>query len=294
MPSPRPLQAPRALSGSLAGVLGDILLPTVLFYLLEPAGLPATVRLGIGGFALGAKASAYGVPRRPQRERLLRAVVLAAGASGVALACLALGLGASVSVAAGGAVVGTATAIQVARGRHVDGFALAVLAEIAASVLLTAILRDPRFLLARPSVYTAIAALYVLATLRSPQPFVAVVSKPIAAAGNPDRAAAFDAASTGSPRFRRAERAMTAVLGLVLLSDAISRATVVLLAHRPDTGLVPLYAQLPGFILLTLYVIGVRLFAVPVVSQEVDRFMPETSVTEREPSPCQPTSSEPS
>jgi hypothetical protein len=113
------------------------------------------------------------------------------------------------------------------RRRRLDGFALLVLVELGATIVLTSISNNPRFVLIRPSFYTAIAAVYVLTTVRTPRPFVMQVSKPMAAAGDPVRAEAFERAGRESPRFRRAEQAMTVGLALMLLAEAVLRVVTV-------------------------------------------------------------------
>ena len=157
--------------------------------------------------------------------------------------------------------------------RHLDSFALLVLAELAVSVTLTLISSDPRFVLARPAVYTTIAGLYVLATVRT-RPFMMQVTRPIAAGGDPIRATAFDRAWTESARFRTAERAQTITLGIMLLAEAVLRVAIVYTQPEHAVLQASLLSQLPAIGLFLLWFLTARFIIVPIASKEVDALMP--------------------
>lgn len=266
----------RVAATSAADLVLDLALPPLVYAALAPTGLSPSVRLSVGGFFVAGKAIA-GHLEDPSgdRRRLALRFALAAGlallCTGTTLAVAATGLGEGWSIGSGTLLVAAAAAVAWLCGhRRVDGFALLVLVEVAATVVLTSISSEPRFVLARPSVYTAIAGVYALATVRTRRPLMMRISKPMAAAGDAVRADAFERAGRLSPRFRRAQQAMTAGLGVVLLAEAVLRLVVV--ADHPAGD--ALLAQLPAVALIVGYVAVVRIAAIPVVRREVDALMP--------------------
>lgn len=260
----------------------DLLLPTAVYVLLAPTRLSAVVRLTIGGFFVAAKACAGRVaaPGQPETPAHFgRAFV--AGAL-IALLCTAVtvvtrlfGGSDSLAIVLGTLVLVTIESMNLLRGRRqLDGFAILVLIELVATIVLTSVSNDARFVLLRPSFYTAIAGIYVLTTARSPRPLMMQVSKPMAAGGDPVRAEAFERAGRESPRFRRTEQAMTAGLGMVLLAEAALRVITVLTRPAKDLLALSLWSQLPGIALFVVYFAIARLVFVPRASREVDAFMP--------------------
>jgi hypothetical protein len=155
---------------------------------------------------------------------------------------------------------------------HLDTFAILVLAELATGVILVLVSSDPRFVLARPAVYTAVAGIYALTTIRT-RPFMMDMTRPLAAAGNPARAVAFDRAWQESARFRAGERLMTALLGIMLLAEAALR--VITVYSQPEHAVLKasLLSQLPSIGLFALWFIITRFAIVPVLSKEVDALM---------------------
>jgi hypothetical protein len=168
-----------------------------------------------------------------------------------------------------------------------------VLGEVAISVVLVTISTDARFILVRPAFYTAIAGGYAIVTCWTAQPFMMEVTRPIAAGGDPLRAAAFDRAWTTSAAFRRVELAMTFGLGLVLLAEAVLR--VVAVYTQPADAVVhaSLISQVPAAVLFVGYLVVVRVFAVPVASREVDQEMLHPTVGNLVPNHRAPDSSAP-
>jgi hypothetical protein len=202
-----------------------------------------------------------------------RALVVAVAASATTLTLAFAGVGDTWAIIAGSLVLGAAVIPILLRRARIDGFALLVLGEVAISVLLVTISTDARFILVRPAFYTAIAGLYAIATCWTSQPFMMEVTRPIAAGGDPLRAAAFDRAWRTSPAFRRVELAMTAGLGVVLLGEAGLR--VVAVYTQPPDAVVnaSLLSQLPAVVLFVGYLVLIRIFAVPIASREVDAEM---------------------
>jgi hypothetical protein len=290
----------RVLAVGLLDIAIDLLLPTVVYLALAPTGRSAAVRLTVGGFAVAAKSVTGSVSHGPsgdQRDdadadvevgreapapeagsrltssRLMVGVGLAVVAALVTLVASYAGADDAVAIISGTVVLGAGAVPVLLRNRRIDGFALLVLAEVAMSVVLVLISTDPRFILVRPAFYTAVAGLYALVTCWTDKPFMMQVTRPVAAGGNPLRAAAFDRAWFTSRTFRRAEIGMTAGLGVVLLGEATLR--VIAVYSQPEGAVLnaSLLSQLPGLVLFVGYLVVVRVFVVPVASREVDAEM---------------------
>lgn len=272
----------RVITASLADVVIDLLLPTVAYLLLAPTHMAVAIRLTLGGFLMAAKATSGQSGHAAGRTRYGLASAGAAAACAATIAASAAGVGTTASIAAGTLVIAISSALLLlADRRHLDSFAILVLAELVISVVLTLVTSDPRFVLARPAVYTAIAGIYAFTTLRT-RPFMMQITRPIAAGGNPVRAAAFDRAWDESPRFRAAERAMTAGLGIVLLAEAVLR--VVIVYSEPEHAVLTasLLSQLPSVGLLALWFVVTRFAIVPIASKEVDALMRSAPRRERQ------------
>jgi hypothetical protein len=282
---PLPSKA-KVLVSSLFDLGIDLLLPTVIYALLAPTRLSSVVRLTIGGFFVAAKAFAGRVSAIDEpvghaefRRSLLIGALIAVVSTTVTVVTVHISGSDRLAMALGTGVLAVIQGANlVRRRRRLDGFALLILVELAATILLTSISTDPRFVLIRPSFYTVIAAIYVLTTVWTPRPFVMQVSKPMAAGGDPVRAEAFERAGRESPRFRRAEQAMTIGLALMLLAEAVLR--VVTVFSRPASSVLAssLWSQVPAIGLFVLFFAVARLIFIPRASREVDAFMPQKTI----------------
>lgn len=232
-----------------------------------------TGRDGATTAPVGRAGEGAGGGRRLTSSRVLVGVGLALAAGLVTLVASYAGADDTVAIISGTVVLGAGAVPVLLRNRRIDGFALLVLAEVALSVVLVLISTDPRFILVRPAFYTAVAGLYALATCWTGKPFMMQVTRPVAAGGDPLRAAAFDRAWFTSRSFRRAEIGMTAGLGAVLLGEAVLR--VIAVYSRPEGAVLDasLLSQLPGVVLFVGYLVVVRVFVVPIASREVDAEM---------------------
>jgi hypothetical protein len=264
----------RVITASLVDIAIDLLLPTVVYLLLAPTHEAVAIRLTLGGFLVAAKATSGHAGQAAGRTRYAIAAAGAAAACAVTIAASAAGAGPTASIVGGTLVSGITTGLLLFADRHhLDTFAILVLVELAISVFLALISSDPRFVLARPAVYTAIAGIYAFSTLRG-KPFMVRITRPIAAGGDPIRAAAFDRAWDESARFRAAERWMTAGLGVMLLAEAVLR--VVIVYSQPEQAVLKasLLSQLPAIGLFVLWFAVARFMIVPIASREVDALMP--------------------
>jgi len=260
----------RVLAGSAADLIVDLAIPTLVYVLLRPLGVPPLLALAAGGLVVGGKA---------QLGRLggghTRAAYAAAGgqvAAGLALmsGAYAAGLAAPYAMTIGALPLVAGLVVTLARGRRIDGFALLVILEVAAGIAVGLVSGDPRFVLARSSVYVALAGVFALVSCFGPRPFMITVSKPMAVAGDPERETAFERAAAGSARFLRIERAMTAGLGAVLLAEAVLRVAVVYAYPPAQVAKAAAISQIPALALLVLTILALRALAVPRLRTIVD------------------------
>jgi hypothetical protein len=277
----------RVIATSLADIAIDLLLPTLVYVLLAPTHLAVAIRLTLGGFVMAAKATAGpSLTHDGQSRPANRKSRFALAAAGAAVACAATiimsvaGAGTTASIVAGTVIIAIANTLLLrADHRHLDSFAILVLAELVISVVITLVSSDPRFVLARPAVYTAIAGIYMFTTVRA-KPFMMQITRPIAAGGDPVRADAFDRAWSASARFRTAERALTITLGVVLLAEAALRVATVYSQPEHAVLQASLLSQLPAVGLLAAWFVIARFAIVPVASKEVDALMPAPTPNE--------------
>jgi hypothetical protein len=165
---------------------------------------------------------------------------------------------------AGAATAVHAIANTIRRGR-LDRIGTLVVLEIALSVVLFFVTRDPRIVLLKPSFYTAVAGFYLLFTCLSGQPFSAQSSRPFATGGDPERERAYEAALVHSAGFRREHRRITAVWGVLWLAESVVRVVVVLQFSIAEGVLL---GQLPGIVAVVAGIIYTKL-RVPVLRAHV-------------------------
>lgn len=253
----------QVLAWSVADLVVDMVIPTVVYLVLHPLGVAPFLALAAGGLLVGGKAQLGGLG-----EASGRGAYLAAGGQVVAGLALmfgssAAGLPAPYAMTLGALPQVAGVSVTLARRRHVDGFALLVFLEVAAGIAVGLVSGDPRFVLARSSVYVALAGVYALVTCFGRRPFMITVSKPMAVAGDPEIEVAFERAAAGSARFRRIETIMTAGLGVLLLAEAVLRVAVVYAYPASQAGKAAAASQIPAIVLLVLAVLAMRFLAVP-------------------------------
>lgn len=174
-------------------------------------------------------------------------------------------------------IAGLATAahalVTTVRRRRLDGFGALVVLEIALSLVLLAVTRDPRIVLLKPSFYTALAGIFLFGTCVAGKPFTMDMTRPMAVGGDPIRAAAVDAATAHSAAFRREHGHITAVWGAIWLVESVARGWVVL---ETDVATGVLVSQVPGLVALVAGALYTRT-RVPALQRHVDEFMPATT-----------------
>lgn len=131
------------------------------------------------------------------------------------------------AMTAAGLVATLSTAVNSLRRKRLDGVGALVILEIVASVVMLLLVHDPRLLLARPSVYSAIAAGYLGLSAFVGRPLSFSGSQMMVARGDPVRLAAFERTWENSAEFRRTHRAVTFAMGVCLAVDSVLRVVIV-------------------------------------------------------------------
>jgi hypothetical protein len=175
--------------------------------------------------------------RRPGGTRALAGLAFGIGAP-IAVYYLLHALGASNLVALGAGAVPPALSAgyTLAVKRRADGVALFVLTTILASILVSVIARDPRFLLARDGLITGLWGLWFLASVRARRPAAFIFARPLLEGRKMFTVRDWDALWQAEPAFRRIWRVSTVMWGTGLLADAAIR---VVMSYALPVAVVP-------------------------------------------------------
>jgi hypothetical protein len=269
----------KVLAVSLLDMALDIVVPIVVYVALQPLGVPSVLALAAGGVLVGGKAAFGKLTDTGERDTvlLLASTVLSLA---VMFGLYAFGVPAPIAMVAGVVVQGVGVATSILRRGKLDGFALLVLTELALGIVLSLITSgDPRFLIARPAFYTAVAAIYVFVTCFRGEAFMYVVSRPMAVAGDPRRDVAYTKAWRNAAGFRRLERVGTAVFGVILLAESVLRVVLVFQFNADDVAASSLASQAPVIILFALYLVGFKTILVPRLTKFVEAEMEPAAET---------------
>lgn len=255
----------------------DIVVPIVVYLVLQPLNVPSILALAAGGILIGGKAAFGKLTDTGERD-----TALLLGSTIVSLAVMfglyAAGAAAPVAMVAGLVLQGAGVATSILRRGKLDGFALLVLTELALGIVLSLVSSgDPRFLVARPAFYTFVAAVYVFVTVFRGQAFMYVVARPMAVAGDPKRDVAYTKAWQNSAEFRRLERIGTAAFGVVLLAESVLRVVLAFQFDADEVMASSLVSQLPVIGLLVLFILGFKVILVPRLSRLVEAEMEPTA-----------------
>jgi hypothetical protein len=131
------------------------------------------------------------------------------------------------ALTAGGVVAGLSTAINTIRNKGLDRVGALVILEIAASIAMLFLIRDPRLLLIRAALYTGVASVYLMFTVFVGRPISFDGAKPMATHGDPALLAEYEHVWERSPEFRRAHKIVTGGISLALAVDSILRVVIV-------------------------------------------------------------------
>ena len=128
-----------------------------------------------------------------------------------------------ISIAAGGLW----TALTLARTRKVNAVSLCVIGGIVLGGVLTMLTGDPRFGVAKDSLYTGVFGLIALVSMGAARPLMFYLIRPFATRDNQPAEVAEWNASWASPMFRRCLRVMTLAWAIGLLVEALTRIVLV-------------------------------------------------------------------
>jgi hypothetical protein len=171
-------------------------------------------------------------------------------------ALTAAGLSSFWSLTIGGALTGVVSVVNTFRRGKLDGLGLLVIAEIALSLVLIATIRDPRLVLARSSLYVALAGIWVLASAVVRRPVTVSTSKAFAARSDgTDGIAAVDWLAANSEPFIRIHRALSALWGVMFLVYAVVRVVII---YSTSVSRAVSVSEIPGIVAIGICLIASR------------------------------------
>jgi hypothetical protein len=147
-----------------------------------------------------------------------------------------LGAGNLMALGAGAVLPALSAGYTLAVKRRADGVALCVLATILASIIVSVVARDPRFLLAKDGLITGLWGLWFLASVRARRPAAFGFARPLMEGRRMFAVRDWDALWQAEPAFRRIWRVSTVIWGTGLLADAAVR---VVMSYTLPVAVVP-------------------------------------------------------
>lgn len=120
--------------------------------------------------------------------------------------------------------------------RRADGVAVLVVATIVASIGLSLITRQPRFLLAKDGLITGLWGVWFLVSVRARRPAAFVFARPLLEGRKIYTVRDWDALWEAEPKFRRIWRVSSVIWGVGMLADAAAR---VVMSYTLPISLVP-------------------------------------------------------
>jgi len=131
------------------------------------------------------------------------------------------------AMTAAGIIAALSAATNSIRRKGLDPVGLLVLAEIVTAIALMFFMRDSRLLLIRPSLYTAVASVFMIASALSGRPLTYAGARIMAARGGEARLVAYERTWQTSTEFRRTHFWVTLGFGLCLAVDSVLRVIIV-------------------------------------------------------------------
>ena len=166
------------------------------------------------------------------------------------------GLSSFWSLTIGGALTGVTSVVNTIRRRKLDGLGLLVIAEIALGLVLIATTRDPRLVLARSSLYLALAGIWVLASAVLRRPVTINTSKAFAARSDGQQGiAAVDWLAANSAPFLRIHRWLSALWGGMFLLYAVVRVVII---YSTSLSRAVSISEIPGIVAIGICLIASR------------------------------------
>jgi hypothetical protein len=141
-----------------------------------------------------------------------------------------------VALGAGALVPAVGVIVQLISRRRLDGVGGVVVISVLATIVLSLITDDTRFLLARDGFITALWGVWFLVTLRARWPAAFRLARPLMEGRRALGPASWEKLWDGEPAFRRIWRVSTIIWGVGLLVDAVLR---VLMSYTLPVAVVP-------------------------------------------------------
>jgi len=170
-------------------------------------------------------------------RRTLALLVLDIGAPiGIYYGLTGAGVSTLVALGAGALVPAVGVIVQLITRRRLDGVGGVVVVSVLATIALSLLTDNPRFLLAREGFITALWGLWFLATLRARRPAAFRLARPLMEGRRSFGQASWDELWATEPAFGRIWRVSTVMWGAGLLVDAVLR---VLMSYTLPVAVVP-------------------------------------------------------
>jgi hypothetical protein len=171
-------------------------------------------------------------------------------------ALTAAGLSSFWSLTIGGALTGVISVVVAIRRGKLDGLGLLVIAEIALGLVLIVTTRDPRLVLARSSLYLALAGIWVLASAVIGRPVTINTSKAFAARSDGQNGiAAVDWLAANSAPFLRIHRWLSALWGGMFLLYAVVRVVII---YSTSVSRAVSISEIPGIVAIGICLLASR------------------------------------
>ena len=171
-------------------------------------------------------------------------------------ALTAAGVSSFWSLTIGGALTGVISVVNTIRRGKLDGLGLLVIAEIALGLVLIATTRDPRLVLARSSLYLALAGIWVLGSAVIGRPVTVSTSKAFAARSDGQNGiAAVDWLAANSAPFLRIHRWLSALWGGMFLLYAVVRVVII---YSTSVSRAVSISEIPGVLAIGICLIASR------------------------------------
>jgi hypothetical protein len=156
----------------------------------------------------------------------------------------ALGASTFWALVAGGLLTAATAVVNTIRRRRLDRLGALVVFEVTLAVVLDFVIRDPRLMLARGSLYLAIGGAWVLVNAFRARPLTVDAAKPFAAKHGRPAIAAYEWAAANSPAFLRIHRALSLAWSAAFIAYAVLR--VVIIYSASSVGQSMWLNEIPG------------------------------------------------
>jgi hypothetical protein len=127
------------------------------------------------------------------------------------------------SLAVSSIIPAARTIFSVLREREVNLLAGLILAVNMVGIAISFAAGDPRLMIAKDSAVSSVIGLAILGSVLIGRPLMTAGLKPWLIKGSAERDAAWDRLAAGSAKFRRLEKAFSAIWGTVLLTECAAR-----------------------------------------------------------------------